>query len=84
MERFYIVLTIFIVLVIISKLLPTEKEHFEKVKIKLKQKLNNCSENSNEPEIIVPIYAPWKTYYPASSIYPYYPFYPYYWNNYYT
>lgn len=39
--------------------------------------------NNNYPDIIVPVYAPWRTYWPASSVYPYYPFYPYYYNNYY-
>lgn len=68
-------------------------ENFEKVKIKLKQNplnLNITNSNSNRcqtcnsyPDIVVPIYAPWRTYWPASSIYPYYPFYPYYYNNYY-
>lgn len=43
----------------------------------------NSGENGNYPDIIVPVYAPWRTYWPASSVYPYYPFYPYYYNNYY-
>lgn len=71
-----------------------KNEFFEQVKIKLKPNplnvnLNNnivngggCGTN-NYPDIIVPIYAPWRTYWPASSVYPYYPFYPYYYNNYY-
>ena len=69
-------------------------EFFEQVKIKLKQNplnlnLNNnivtsggCGTN-NYPDVVVPVYAPWRTYWPASSVYPYYPFYPYYYNNYY-
>ena len=71
-------------------------EFFEQVKIKLKPNpinlnLNNnivaggcegCGTN-NYPDVVVPIYAPWRTYWPASSVYPYYPFYPYYYNNYY-
>ena len=44
---------------------------------------NNCPCNSN-PDVIVPVYGPWKTYYPWNSVYPgSYPYnwnYPYYWS----
>jgi len=36
---------------------------------------NNCG--SNYPDVIVPVYSPWRTYYPWTSIYPYY------WSQYY-
>lgn len=66
-------------------------ENFEQVKIKLKQNPFNINLNNNinggscdnSPDIIVPIYAPWRTYWPSNLVYPYYPFYPYYYNNYY-
>lgn len=81
---------IFVILIICAILLPVKNEHFEQVKIKLKpnplninlNNTNDCANNNNYPEIIVPIYAPWRTYWPASLVYPYYPFYPYYYNNY--
>lgn len=90
----YEILIIFIILVVLSIILPKEniyRENFEQVKIKLKQNplnlnisnSNNCGNCNSYPDIIVPVYAPWKTYWPASSIYPYYPFYPFYYNNYY-
>ena len=50
---------------------------------------NNSKKNCDNlsPDIIVPVYAPWKTYYPYNYIYPYYNNYPYnytypYYNNY--
>jgi len=87
---------IFLICAIIlpQKYEPFENEFFEQVKIKLKPNplnvnLNNnivndggCGTN-NYPDVIFPVYAPWRTYWPASSVYPYYPFYPYYYNNYY-
>ena len=85
----FILVILFICAVIIPK---RYYENFEQVKIKLKPnplKVNlNCQNNScppcnNNPDIIVPVYAPWKTYWPADLVYPYYPFYPYYYNNYY-
>lgn len=83
---------IFIILVFCAIIFPSNTEKFEQVKIKLKQNplnLNvncsggNCSPCNNYPDVIVPVYAPWKTYWPANLVYPYYPFYPYYYNNYY-
>ena len=91
----YEILIIFIVLVVLTVILPKERvgqrENFEKVKIKLKQNplnlninnSNNCNTCNSYPDVIVPVYAPWKSYWPASSVYPYYPFYPFYYNNYY-
>ena len=83
----YQIILIFIILVICAIVIPKNIENFEQVTIKLKQNpLNvNCSTDScnNYPDVIVPVYAPWRTYWPASSVYPYYPFYPYYYNNYY-
>ncbi len=32
----------------------------------------NCSNCNSNPDVIVPIYAPWSTYYPYYSVYPYY------------
>jgi len=71
-----------------------EKENFEQVKIKLKQNPLNINVNnsvsggnygpcSNTPDVVMPVYAPWRTYWPSNTVYPYYPFYPYYYNNYY-
>ena len=91
----YDVLIIFILLVVLAIILPKEKyilgENFEQVKIKLKPNplnfnitnSNNCGTCNSYPDVIVPIYAPWRTYWPANTVYPYYPFYPYYYNNYY-
>ena len=89
----YEVLIIFIILVVLAIILPKEKitkENFEQVKIKLKpnplnlniNNSNNCNTCNSYPDIVVPIYAPWRSYWPASSVYPYYPFYPFYYNNY--
>lgn len=89
----YKIIFLFIIFIICAIILPQKYEPFEQVKIKLKPNpmnlnLNNnivaggCGTN-NYPDVIVPIYAPWRTYWPASSVYPYYPFYPYYYNNYY-
>lgn len=96
MEHVYRIIFLFIIFIICAIILPQKvsftKEFFEQVKIKLKPNpmnlnLNNnivnggCGTN-NYPDVVVPIYAPWRTYWPASSVYPYYPFYPYYYNNY--
>jgi len=83
---------ILVILFICAVIIPIKKyyENFEQVKIRLKQNplnLNNQGSSSppcnNYPDVIVPVYAPWKTYWPADIVYPYYPFYPYYYNNYY-
>ena len=89
-EFIFILVILFICAVII---IPSRQyENFEQVKIRFKENplnLNlNCQGNScppcnNNPDVIVPVYAPWKTYWPAELVYPYYPFYPYYYNNYY-
>lgn len=97
MERIYIVSIILIILLIISRLLTREKycencEKFEKVKIVLKQKAqtNFDSNSNNEPNIIIPIYAPWRTYWTFNNnqnnefTQLYYSYYPYYYNNYYV
>ena len=45
-----------------------------------------CGTN-NYPDVIVPIYSPWRTYWNTNSFnpyYPYYPYYPFYYNNYFT
>jgi hypothetical protein len=91
-----IVLIIFLILVVCYIIMPKEKmkyneENFEKVKINLKKNpinlninnSNNCNNCNGYPDIVMPIYAPWRNYFPPSSFYPYYPFYPYYYNNYY-
>lgn len=90
----YKIIFLFIIFIICVIILPQKYEPFEQVKIKLKPNpmnlnLNNnivtgggCGTN-NYPDVVVPVYAPWRTYWPASSVYPYYPFYPYYYNNYY-
>lgn len=91
----YKIILLFIIFVVGVIVLPKKIETFEQVKIKLKPNpinlnLNNNIVNggnstncgSNYPDVIVPIYAPWRTYWSANSIYPYYPFYPYYYNNY--
>ena len=86
---------VFVVLVICAIILPKEMEKFEQVKIKLKpnplninvnninKRVGGCAPCSNAPDIVVPVYAPWRTYWPVDAVYPYYPFYPYYYNNYY-
>jgi hypothetical protein len=88
----YVIIILFVILVICAIILPKQKENFEQVKIRLKQNPlninvnnsnNSCGPCSLEPDVIVPVYAPWRTYWPASTVYPYYPFYPYYYNNYY-
>lgn len=86
----YQIILIFIILVICAIVIPKKKnENFEQVKIKLKSNPLNFNINypnnscDNYPDIIVPVYAPWKTYWTADLVYPYYPFYPYYYNNYY-
>lgn len=94
----YKIILLFLIFIICAIILPPKYEPFEQVKIKLKPNpininLNNnivsngggdggCGTNNN-PDVVVPVYAPWRTYWPASSVYPYYPFYPYYYNNYY-
>jgi hypothetical protein len=86
----YKILFIFLILFICAIFISKKYENFEQVKIKLKQNpinlnlYNNVSNGgcNNTPDVIVPVYAPWKTYWPAESIYPYYPYYPYYYNNY--
>jgi len=94
LSNVYKIIFLFIIFIICAIILPQKYEPFEQVKIKLKPNpmnlnLNNnivagggCGTN-NYPDVVVPVYAPWKTYWPASSVYPYYPFYPYYYNNYY-
>ncbi len=42
---------------------------------------SNCCNNQN-PDVIVPVYSPWRTYYPWSAVYPYNWNYPYYWSQY--
>ena len=98
-QQFYDIFIIFMIFVCIAIILVKKNrihqnnktENFEKVKIKLKQNplnlnfinSNDCQTCNSYPDIVVPIYAPWKTYWPANSLYPYYPFYPFYYNNYY-
>lgn len=94
LSNVYKIIFLFIIFIICAIILPQKYEPFEQVKIKLKPNpinlnLNNnivagggCGTN-NYPDVVVPVYAPWRTYWPASSVYPYYPFYPYYYNNYY-
>ena len=91
----YEIVILFIILVVCAIMLPKEMEHFEQVKIKLRPNplnininnnndgTNRCAQCSNTPDVIVPVYAPWRTYWSADAVYPYYPFYPYYYNNYY-
>jgi hypothetical protein len=47
----------------------------------------NCGGGSGgvtyaQPDVIVPVYSPWRTYYPWSWVYPYNWNYPYYWSQY--
>lgn len=95
----YEILCIFLLLVILSIFLPKEtiNERFEQVKIKLKPNpinlnITNTNSNTNDwgscnsyPDVIVPIYSPWRTYLPFNNVYSnyYYPYYPFYYNNYY-
>ena len=86
----YNVFIIFLILVLLAFFIQKE-EKFEQVKIKLKQNplnlninnSNNCSNCNSYPDIVVPVYAPWKAFWNSSAVYPYYPFYPFYYNNYY-
>lgn len=98
LSNVYKIIFLFIIFLICAIILPQNyqpfsNEFFEQVKIKLKSNpinlnLNNnivtsggCG-NNNYPDVVVPVYAPWRTFWSASSVYPYYPFYPYYYNNY--
>ena len=93
--RIILLFILFLICAIVlpQKIEPFSNESFEQVKIKLKPNPMNLNLNNNiinggacgpsYPDVIVPVYAPWRTYWPASSVYPYYPFYPYYYNNYY-
>lgn len=86
----YKIIFLLIVLVFCAVFVPPCSEPFEEVKIKLEPNPLNlnlagtvgggCAQTY--PDVIVPVYAPWRTYWPASQVYPYYPFYPYYYNNY--
>jgi len=87
--KIYRIIILFVILILCLKIFPIINENFEQVKIKLKPNpinlnVNNSNNNTcnNYPDVVVPVYAPWRTYYPASIIYPYYPFYPFYYNNY--
>lgn len=45
----------------------------------------NCGQTgccNQTPDVIVPVYSPWRTYYPWSWVYPYNWNYPYYWSQY--
>ena len=93
LSNIYKIIFLFIIFLICAIVLPQKYEPFEQVKIKLRQNPLNVNLNNNivnggnygqnYPDVVVPVYAPWRTYWPASSVYPYYPFYPYYYNNYY-
>lgn len=96
LSNVYKIIFLFIIFIVCAIILPRKyepfgNEFFEQVKIKLKPNPINLNNNivvgggcgtNNYPDVVVPIYAPWRTYWPASSVYPYYPFYPYYYNNY--
>ena len=43
---------------------------------------SGCNNSNQTPDVIVPVYSPWRTYYPYSWIYPYNWNYPYYWSQY--
>lgn len=94
-SNIYKIIFLFIIFIICAIILPLKhklisNEFFEQVKIKLNPINLNLNNNvvaggygtNNYPDVVVPIYAPWRTYWPASSVYSYYPFYPYYYNNY--
>ena len=86
------IIFLFIFFLICLFILPQKYELFEQVKIRIKPNPLNVNLNNNivnggncgqnYPDVIVPVYAPWRTYWNANSVYPYYPFYPYYYNNY--
>ena len=87
------IIFLFVIFLICAIILPQKFESFEQVKIKLRPNPINLNLNNNivnggncgtsNPDVVVPVYAPWRTYWPVSTFYPYYPFYPYYYNNYY-
>lgn len=93
----YKIILLFLIFIVCAIILPKQyepfkNEFFEQVKIKLKPNplnlnLNNnivnggCGNNCN-PDVVVPVYAPWRTYWPRRSVFPYYPFYPFFYNNY--
>jgi len=57
-------------------------DNFEKVyNVNVNCGGGNCCANQS-PDVIVPVYSPWRTYYPYSWIYPYNWNYPYYWSQY--
>ncbi len=86
----YKIIFLFIIFLICAIILPKKikSESFEQVKIKLRPNPLNLNLNNNiinggsygltYPDIIIPVYAPWRTYWPINTIYPYYPFYTYY------
>ncbi len=57
-------------------------DNFEKVyNVNINCGGGNCCANQS-PDVIVPVYSPWRTYYPWSWVYPYNWNYPYYWSQY--
>ncbi len=57
-------------------------DNFEKVyNVNVNCGGGNCCGNQS-PDVIVPVYSPWRTYYPYSWVYPYNWNYPYYWSQY--
>jgi hypothetical protein len=75
---FYKIVFLFLLYIICLIILPQKLETFEQLKIKINQNPININLNlnnnfdKNNPEIIVPIYAPWSRYYNFNSIYPFY------------
>lgn len=97
LSNVYKIIFLFMIFIICAIVLPQKyepftNEFFEQIKIKLKPNPININNNvvtscggcgtNYYPDIVVPVYAPWRTYWNANSVYPYYPFYPYYFNNY--
>jgi hypothetical protein len=69
-----LLILLLISLIIVATYPYTFSEHFlENVNndINLNVRLNNSPIQPRKPRIIVPLYAPWRMYYPYESVYPF-------------
>ncbi len=86
MQRFLVLIFILVLVYIFFNIDKKDKiDNFGKsYNINLNCGSNNCGSNCNNqyPDVIVPVYSPWRTYYPWSWVYPYNWNYPYYWSQY--
>ena len=76
-------ITIFLAILLISLLiiasLPYTSEHFTSeninndINLNLRLNTNNSIRQTRKPRVIVPLYAPWRMFYPYESVYPFPP-----------